>query len=576
MKSAFTLLFALNFVLLVGCQRSSMPPTSGPGGTDTGAQAAAKSITSFVIKATDNPNVLTADISANITADTIRLVFEQGTKISGLVPTIAITGKTVSPASKTPENFDSALVYTVTAQDGSTMHYPVLVTFISGNKNITGFTFRAADNSPNLSADFTATIGTAPTGTDTITATVPYGTPLTALVPYITITGKAVSPASLTAEDFTNPVKYTVTAGDGTTKTYLVIVTVAPSPVAGTIFVAGPTPALNPYTTGGFYAIDAATGKIKWSYLENNFFYAEPTAAGGLVYELDEGGNMLAFNQNTVAISWSTPIGHQYNDASNATVVNGTLYVGGSDSSLYALNASTGAIEWKINTVVNPGSPTVAGGVVYFASDKLYAVNASTGAQLWSSYPSPYTDDEFPGRPDVVNGIVYIGAIGNYFYALDASTGKLLWNFASGQVSSSSTVANGIVYVLNEIGTLYALDATTGAQKWSYPTGFSPLGSPIVGGGMAYFNSPDGYLFALDANTGVLKWTYTLGAAEGYSPLLFGGSIFVAEVDRLYSINAVTGTLNWSTPTTPYWPTNPCAVDTAGNVYQTSDAGSQQ
>jgi outer membrane protein assembly factor BamB len=483
MKSPFTFLFALNFVLLVGCQRSSLPPTSGQGGTDTGAQATAKSITSFVIKAADNPNVLTADISATITADTIRLVFEQGTKISGLVPTITITGKTISPASKTPENFDSTLVYTVTAQDGSTMPYPVLVTFISGNKN--------------------------------------------------------------------------------------------PSPVVGTIFVAGATPALNPYTTGGFYAIDAATGKIKWSYLENNFFYAEPTAAGGLVYELDEGGNMLAFNQNTGAITWSTPIGHQYNDASNATVVNGTLYVGGSDSSLYALNASTGAIEWKINTVVNPGSPTVAGGVVYFASDKLYAVNASTGAQLWSSYPSPYTDDEFPGRPDVVNGIVYIGAIGNYFYALDATTGKLLWNFASGQVSASSTVANGIVYVLNEIGTLYALDATTGTQKWSYPTGFSPLGSPIVGGGMAYFNSPDGYLFALDANTGVLKWTYTLGAAEGYSPLLFGGSIFVTEVDRLYSINAVTGTLNWSTPTTPYWPTNPCAVDTAGNVYQTSDAGSQ-
>src|SRR5580658_10890626 len=121
MKSPLALLFALNFVLLVGCQRSSMPPTTGQGGSDTSAMATAKSITSFVIKAADNPSVLTADISATITSDTIRLVFEQGTKISGLVPTIAITGKTVSPASKTAENFDSMLVYTVTAQDGSTM-----------------------------------------------------------------------------------------------------------------------------------------------------------------------------------------------------------------------------------------------------------------------------------------------------------------------------------------------------------------------------------------------------------------------------------------------------------------------
>lgn len=574
MTHPYILLFSIVLMLLVGCQRNVPTPMSGQG-QDTTAASTAKSITSFVVKASDNPNVLTADVIASITSDSIRIIFEQGTNLSSLVPTVSITGKTISPASKTPENFDSALVYTVTAQDGSTLAYHVVVSLISGNKNITGFTFRAADNSPNLNADVTATIGTALTGTDTIRATLPYGAQLTALVPYITTTGKVVSPSSLTAENFTNPVKYTVTAGDGTTKNYLVIVTVGPSPVAGTIFVAGATPALNPNSTGGFYAIDAGTGKIKWSYLENNFFYAEPTAAGGLVYELDEGGNMLAFNQNTGTISWSTPIGHLYNDASNATVVDGTLYVGSSDSSLYAINANTGAVEWKINTVVDPGSPTVVGGVVYFTSDKVYAVNASNGAQLWSSYPSPYTDDEFPGRPDVVNGIVYIGAVGNYFYALDATTGSLLWKFGSGQVNASATVANGIVYVLNASGTLYALDAIMGTQKWSYPTGFSPLGSPIVAGGMAYFNSPDGYLFALDANTGALKWTYTLGAAEGYSPRWFNGSIFVAEVDQLYSINAVTGTLNWSTPTTGYWLTNPCAVDTLGNVYQTADAGSQ-
>ncbi|HEV2355599.1 MAG TPA: PQQ-binding-like beta-propeller repeat protein, partial [Puia sp.] len=408
----------------MGCQRTALTPTGGSNGRPdtTVAGASTKSITSFILRAADNPNVLTADISANIATDTIKLVFEQGTKLASLVPTISITGKSVSPASKTTENFDSALVYTVTAADGTTLAYHVAVSLVSGNKTITGFTFRAADNSPNLSSDVNSTIGTTPSGTDTIFATVPFGTQIHALVPFITATGKAVSPASGTAQDFTNPVKYTVTAADGSTRSYLVIVTIGPPPVKGTIFVAGATPQLTPNSTGGFFAIDAATGNIKWSYLETNFFYSEPTAAGSLVYEFDEGGNLLAFDQNTGVISWSTPIGHQYNDASNPTVVNGTLYIGSSDSSLYAIDASTGTVIWKINTEVDPGSPTVVNGVVYFSSDSIRAVNAGTGAPVWSSYPSPYSNDQFPGRPAVLNGIVYIGAIGNYFYALDAVT----------------------------------------------------------------------------------------------------------------------------------------------------------
>jgi outer membrane protein assembly factor BamB len=577
MNRSYTFLFAIALIVLaeVACHRNNLTPTPGQG-ADSTAASGSKSITSFVLKAADNPN-LKADISANIVSDSIKLTFEQGTNLSSLVPAIAFTGKAISPASETAENFDSALVYKVTAQDGSTMTYHIVVSIISSNKNITGFTFRVADNSPNLKADVAATIGSATIGTDTITATVPNGTQVTALVPYITTTGKGVSPSSGTAQDFAQPVKYTVTAVDGTTKTYLVVVTIAPSPVSGTIFVAGATPELNPNSTGGFYAIDAATGKIKWSYLENNFFNAEPTAAGGLVYELDEGGNMLAFDKNTGAINWSTPIGHLYNDNSNAIVVNGALYVGSSDSSLYSINASTGTVNWKINTVVNPGSPTVVGGVVYFAADRLYAVNAGNGAVLWSVYPPVGTDEIFPGNPAVANGIVYFGSTDRNLYALDAATGTVLWKFNLGDVvDGSPTVANGIVYILGGVGDVYALDAATGARKWSYYDPVALTTSPIVANGMLYFTSAaNSYVFALDANTGAVKWTYQLQSEPLYSPLWFNGAIFVTDVDRLTSLNATTGTLNWTTSTTGYWLTNPIGIDTLGNVYQTADAGSQ-
>jgi outer membrane protein assembly factor BamB len=47
----------------------------------------------------------------------------------------------------------------------------------------------------------------------------------------------------------------------------------------------------------------------------------------------------------------------------------------------------------------------------------------------------------------VANGVVYIGSYDGYVLALNASTGALLWSYASYQVWSSPAVVNGIVYV---------------------------------------------------------------------------------------------------------------------------------
>jgi len=61
----------------------------------------------------------------------------------------------------------------------------------------------------------------------TIVVDVPAGTAVTALVPTIKVSEKAtVSPLSGVVQDFTNPVKYTVTAEDGSTASYTVTVTI--------------------------------------------------------------------------------------------------------------------------------------------------------------------------------------------------------------------------------------------------------------------------------------------------------------------------------------------------------------
>ncbi len=87
---------------------------------------------------------------------------------------------------------------------------------LSSESEISSFVFSGL--TPPVTADVTGT---------TITATVPYGTDVTSLAPTIAVPEEAtVEPASGTAQDFSSPVTYTVTAEDGTTTTYTVTVTV--------------------------------------------------------------------------------------------------------------------------------------------------------------------------------------------------------------------------------------------------------------------------------------------------------------------------------------------------------------
>jgi hypothetical protein len=63
--------------------------------------------------------------------------------------------------------------------------------------------------------------------THSILLSVPFGTNITALVPTIVVSnGGTVSPASLVAKDFTNPVNYLVVAADGSRQNYTAVVTV--------------------------------------------------------------------------------------------------------------------------------------------------------------------------------------------------------------------------------------------------------------------------------------------------------------------------------------------------------------
>jgi len=206
----FLAIILLNALILTGCGGG------GGGGNSAAPEEASKDITSFKITNTDPASIGT------LGPDTVTVIVPHGTDVSYLETDIVISGASVSPASGEGQDFSSPVEYTVTAADGSTKTYTVTVIVAdSSEKNITSFIIQGTN--PQSFGDVNQE-------TKTITVTVPYGKDRTSLEPEISITGVSVSPANLEPVNFTNPVVYTVTAADGSTRNYTVTVTNAPFP----------------------------------------------------------------------------------------------------------------------------------------------------------------------------------------------------------------------------------------------------------------------------------------------------------------------------------------------------------
>jgi uncharacterized repeat protein (TIGR01451 family) len=250
-------------------------------------------------------------------------------------------------------------------------------------------------------------------------------------------------------------------------------------------------------------------------------------------------------------------------------------------------NVGSLQVKWKrpigLYDLYPATSPAVVKGVIYFGShdNNVYALNASTGTLLWSFT----TGGPVYSSPAVVNGVVYVGSCDSKVYALNASTGAKLWShttpIAEGQscVASAPTVVNGVVYVGSADSSVYALSASNGTELWRFSTGEGVVASPAVAGGMVYVGSTNGYMYGANASTGTLIWKFLTGPGKYgeingivSSPSVVDGKVYFGGGDNVvYALSAGTGTLIWRYGTGFYVNSSPAVAD--GVVYITSGDG---
>lgn len=178
-----------------------------------------KEITAFSINSIEG-SINTADKTIKVSG------LPYNTDTTALVATFKATGDSVKIGTteqiseETSNDFTNPVIYTVTAEDNSTQDYVVTVTLApSPLKAITAFSLSES-------------VGTINETDKTIAVNLPAGTDVTALIATFTTTGVSVKVGETfqasgeTANNFTNPVVYTVTAADTTTQDYTVNLTV--------------------------------------------------------------------------------------------------------------------------------------------------------------------------------------------------------------------------------------------------------------------------------------------------------------------------------------------------------------
>jgi outer membrane protein assembly factor BamB len=330
---------------------------------------------------------------------------------------------------------------------------------------------------------------------------------------------------------------------------------------------AGPRSPGTPHGTASSHA-PGPPGSLRWAYTTGGAVLSGPAVAGGTVYVGGEDHKVYALDAATGRLRWAYTTG---GPASGVAVAGGTVYVGSYDGNVYALDAATGRLRWAHTTggAVLSG-PAVAGGTVYDGGEdhKVYALDAATGRLRWAYT----TGDLLYADPAVAGGTVYIGGEDHKVYALDAATGRLRWAYTTGYSIGFSrpAVAGGTVYIGSEDHKVYALDAATGRLRWAYTTGDLLDSSPAVAGGTVYIGGYDRKVHALDAATGHLRWTYTTGGPAS-DPAVADGIVYVSSDDhKVYALDAATGHLRW-THTTGNSISSPAVV--GGIVYIGSGDG---
>ena len=259
---------------------------------------------------------------------------------------------------------------------------------------------------------------------------------------------------------------------------------------------------------------------------------APPVVQNGVVYLQDQDSNVYALSLATGQLKWDYLAGVPETSGpgpDGVAVADGAVY-GETPVAAFALNAATGKTIWMDSSLLTSGQgafeiqPQVADGRVYLASaygsgsggGVLMALNASTGAVLWKF------NTVIGARPGVQ--ALGVGSGGAWEPPLVGTDGSVTFGIGNPYQSIGEAIAHPSRQLYTD--SAVNLDAATGKLRWYYqavPNDFvdhdlqsSPIATTVGGVPVIIAGGKVGIVYALNAQTGALLWKTPVGEHNGH------------------------------------------------------------
>jgi outer membrane protein assembly factor BamB len=342
---------------------------------------------------------------------------------------------------------------------------------------------------------------------------------------------------------------------------------------------------------GALVAVDTATGRIVWSTELGSAVRDTPLVIDGSVW-VGTTGNARAYKVNattgavecslvTNQILYSSPVAATP-PGGVPSVYFGAIFRPGATGFVMAVAQSNCAMEWKFTGFPVPvavwgsisyGVVAGSGRVLFGTSNpdqSVYELNALTGKEIWRFKTTTALGDYDIGSgitisPPEVNGladgVAYVPAKDGYVYAVNLTTGALIWQFNmnadahTSEESLSTAALDGVDLVLGCTTGIYDLNAVTGKKIWSYttPGAYEVISSPAIAGPAGHeivaFGDVHDYFRVLSLATGQELYSYRMHSWIAAGPAVSGGDILVSSNDGfLYDFRVGGG--NGTPPTT--------------------------
>ncbi len=298
---------------------------------------------------------------------------------------------------------------------------------------------------------------------------------------------------------------------------------------------------------------------------------AKPLVKGNVLYMLDAEGMLSAFNLADGENLWRVELTseNKYAEATSMkgvglTMENDTIFITMGFGSVVAVKAKDGTKVWEQNLRAPLRiAPTIAAGKVFVQNinNRFFALDARTGEILWD-YDIAMEHTTLVGGASAAYcpalDVAITGFSNGEIQAFGATIGTPLWsdNLVSNRQAYSSTALHTVkaspvvegetVYALGTADVLTAIDIRSGSRRWEKEIGGTQ--TPLLSGNTLYVVANTHDLVALDKNNGNILWASALNLGKKadditvYAPIMLNNHLLVTLSDgRVMLFNAKTG-----------------------------------